>query len=195
MDRNSKSAKKAQEKQVDLDLKNCCAARSKIVGLKMGTNSTPNLLFRVQSTQPKTFDRLEAVVHQGAVLSADGLDLEVASHPFHQVGGHNPVQGVAARALDQIHLEDLAEVAREDRTQVLEVGLSLAAVHRQEAFHGDRNLDLEVGRVRRMAFDHPEVVDLQSQDRVDQLEEGLDGDRNLVREVGLVQVLEAEAHH
>lgn len=160
----------------------------------MVTNSTPNLLFRVQSTQPKTFDRLEAVVHQGAVLSVDGLDLGVASHPLHRVGGHNPVQ-VEARALGQIHLEGLAEVVREDRTQVLEVGPSLAVVHRQEAFHGDRNLDLEVGRVRRMAFDHPEEVDLQSQDRVDHLEEGLGGDHNLVREVGLVQVREAEAHH
>lgn len=147
---------------------------------------------------PKTFDHSGAVRLE-EVLSVDGLDSEVAAfRPLNQeVAGHNRVQVVGVRVLGQIHLEvrevaredhiQVLEVAREDRTQVREAGLALEVVHE------DRNLDLGVGRVHRMASGHLEVVDPQSQGQADQVEV-LDGDHNLVQAEALVQDRAVEVH-
>lgn len=129
-----------------------------------------------------------AAVRLEVVLSEDGLDFEVAFRPLHQgVGDHNRVQVVVAHVLGRIHLEVL-EVAREDRTQVLEAGLSLEEAHREAEVREDRNLDLEVVRAHRMASEDREVVVRHSQDQAGQVEV-LDGDRNLVQEEALAQGL------
>lgn len=121
------------------------------------------------------------------VLSGAGLDFEVAFRPLHQVGDHSRVQAVV-HVLGRIRLEVREEVARGDRTQVLEAGLSLEVAHQGAEAREDRNLDLEVDRAHRMAFDHREVVARHNQDQGGQVEV-LDGDHNLVQEEALVQGL------